>query len=864
MTVKVAIDLALDRLFDYEVPEALRKKLAVGQLLSVPFGHREARGFAVEVLPEGRGGDRTAPPLAKLKEISAIVDETPFFSPALLTLVRKIAAYTAAPLESVIRAALPAAVLKKNARAKEMLFVEPLTKGEAPNLGNFAAPDLGNCATPGLGYCAAPDLGNCEAPDLGNCESPDLGERASPPANKERLTLPSERARRPLSQALTKRQRWLYDNIVRLGGGWMAQLCTELSTTPASIRALAAKGLVSVAPRAKRRDPLAGRRVLPTKPLALNAEQSAALASIKSICEAIHLGNCAAPHLGERASSPANKERLTLPLERARRPLSQDASLSQGASLSQDASLPQSASLSHGASTLLLHGVTGSGKTEVYLQAIAAELEKGRGAIVMVPEIALTPQTVQRFASRFPGRVAVLHSALSDGERYDEWHRIRRGEARVVVGPRSAVFAPVANLGLIVVDEEHEPSYKQEDNPRYNARDAAVLRGAIEGAAVVLGSATPSLETWMNVRRGKYACAAMKGRAGSGSLPVVRLVNMQEEPGRTMFSAALLDAIRLRLDRGEQTMLFLNRRGWSRSVTCEACGHVMTCPDCDLAYTYHRADDCLRCHVCGGWRETPRMCPSCGANALTFRGIGTQRVEAALAKCFPRAAILRMDADSTSRRHSHDDILSAFRRGDAQILVGTQMIAKGLDFPNVTLVGVLNADSSLNMPDFRAAERTYQLIAQVAGRAGRAELPGEVVVQSFDPSAPAIAAAARGDYEGFAARELKDREEGWFPPFCHLAVVAAKSQDLKLVSSWCEMYAKSFTAFAEKNRELGLMVSEAVPSALEKADGWYRWQVVLRAPRARAIVSAWRTIVACRPPPKTLRIAIDMDAHNLV
>ena len=724
MIVKVAIDLALDRLFDYEVPEALQKKLAVGQLLSVPFGHREARGFAMDIV------ERTAQLSAKLKPVSAIVDETPFFSPSILTLVKRIAEYTAAPIESVLRAALPAAVLKRNARAKEQLFVDPV-------------PD------------AAAD-------------------------------------------GLTARQKWLCENILRLGGGWLAQLCDELKTTPASLRALAAKSIVAIAPRARRRDPLAGRRVLPTKPLALNPAQSAALAAIKA---------------------------------------------AKGA--------------------LLLHGVTGSGKTEVYLQAIASELEKGRGAIVMVPEIALTPQTVQRFASRFGDRVAVLHSALSDGERYDEWHRIRRGEARVVVGPRSAVFAPVANLGLIVVDEEHEPSYKQEDNPRYHARDAAVLRGAIEGVAVVLGSATPSLETWMNVRRGKYACATMTGRAGAGSLPSVRLVNMQEEPGRTIFSGALLDAIHLRLERGEQTMLFLNRRGWSRSVTCEACGHVVTCPDCNLAYTYHRADDCLRCHVCGGWRPTPSKCPACGAAALSFRGIGTQRVEASLARCFPQATVLRMDADSTSRRRSHDDILSAFRRGEAQILVGTQMIAKGLDFPNVTLVGVLNADSSLNMPDFRAAERTYQLIAQVAGRAGRAELPGEVVVQSFDPSAPAIVAAARGDYEGFAARELKDREEGFFPPFCHLAVVALKSQDLKLVSTWSDMYAKSFAAFAAKNPSLGLVVSEAVPSALEKADGWYRWQVVLRAPGARAIISAWRTIIARRPPPKTLRMAIDMDAHSL-
>ena len=733
MIVRVAIDLALDRLFDYEVPEALKEKLAVGQLLSVPFGHREARGFAVEVWERVTGnGERV------LKPITAIVEEAPFFSPTLIELVRRIAAYTAAPIESVLRAALPAAVLKRNARAKEQLFVEPVA---------------------------------------GAIET----------------------------SSVTARQKWLYDQIVRLDGGWMTQLCAELKTTPALIRALAGKGLVEIAARARRRDPLAGRRTMPSRARKLNCEQEKALAAIGE--------------LGNRASSSS--------------------------------------------ATLLLHGVTGSGKTEVYLQAIAGELDKGRGAIVLVPEIALTPQTVQRFASRFGEQVAVLHSALSDGERYDEWHRIRRGEARVVVGPRSAVFAPVANLGLIVVDEEHEPSYKQEDNPRYHARDVAVLRGAIEGASVVLGSATPSLESWLNAKRGKYAYAAMSKRAGMGSLPEVRVVNMMDEPGRPIFSAALLDSIRLRLDRGEQTILFLNRRGWSRSVSCEKCGHVVTCGRCDLPYTYHRVGECLRCHVCGGWTPVPRRCPACGSENITFRGIGTQRVEAALRKCFPHAAILRMDADSTSRRHSHDDILSAFRRGDAQILLGTQMIAKGLDFPNVTLVGVLNADSSLNMPDFRAGERTFQLLAQVAGRAGRAELPGEVVVQSLDPSASAIAFAARGDYEGFAARELKERRDSFFPPYCHLAVIGFRSEDLKLVTQWSDMYAQSLMAFAKARPQANLHVSEAVPSALEKADGIHRWQVVLRATAASTIAAAWRWISSERPAPKGMRISIDMDAHNL-
>ena len=410
MTVKVAIDLALDRLFTYEVPEALQKKLAVGQLLSVPFGYREARGFALGVdrvdkrigvdtgnvdIIDNMGSTPThayrslSAPKAKpicLKPISAILDETPFFSPTILELVKKVAAYTASPIESVLKTALPAAVLKKNARAKEQLFVD----------------------------CSIVRLEDCSIAGKG----------------------------------LTQRQRWLVEQIERLGGGWMRQLCRELKTTPASLRMLAEKGLVTIEAKARRRDPLANRRILPTKPLPLNAEQKRAL-------EAIEI-------LGKRDARGAGDESR--------------------ACVSLATQAPH---------VLLLFGVTGSGKTEVYLQAIAAEIAAGRGAIVMVPEIALTPQTVGRFASRFGDRVAVLHSALSDGERYDEWHRIRSGAARVVVGPRSAVWAPVRNLGLIVVDEEHETSYKQDEMPRYNARDVAVLRGAVEGAKVVLGSATP-------------------------------------------------------------------------------------------------------------------------------------------------------------------------------------------------------------------------------------------------------------------------------------------------------------------------------------------------------------------------------------
>ncbi len=792
MYVSVAIDLALDRLFTYSVPVGLAEKLLVGQLLRVPFGGRVARGFALATTDEA--------PEFKTKPILAIEDESPFFSPALLKLVRWIADYTASPIETTLRAALPAAVLKPGARAKELLYVE-VVPGGAGRAANVSAALRG-------------------------------GE-------------------------LTQRQRQLVSEIARVGGGWMQQLVREFKTTPATLRGLAAKGALSIEPRMARRDPLAGRNVLPTKPLPLNDLQSSALATILDGV----VGNPVSQSIAQAHPSPFTFH----PSPFTNRPI-------------------------------LLHGVTGSGKTEIYLQAIAQMLDEGKGAIVLVPEISLTPQTVRRFAGRFGERVAVLHSALSDGERYDEWHRIRTGAARVVVGPRSAVFAPVRNLGLIVVDEEHDPSYKQEETPRYHARDVAVVRARLEGARVVLGSATPSLESWRNAQTGKYVLASVPSRVAGRALPAVHLVNMEDEMARIghlpIFSMQLLDAIHSRLANGEQTILFLNRRGYSRVLECPACSWVAECPDCSVPYTYHRADNCLRCHVCGGWMHVPTSCPECHGTDFSYTGIGTQRAEAALLRCFPHAHVLRMDADSTSRKMSHDDILSAFRAGKADVLLGTQMIAKGLDFPNVTLVGVLNADVSLHRPDPRASERTYQLLAQVSGRAGRAEKPGEVYIQTFSPEAPAIAAAASDKgFAAFAEAELRDRKVAYLPPFCRMATLVFRAKEEELARSWAELYARSLADWAEKfnlkvfkvfkvdkvdkvdgvdkadrvdNVERGVFrVSEAAEAPLAKAEGWFRYQIVVRAPAARDIVSAVRWIESARPVPKDVRLAFDVDAQNL-
>jgi primosomal protein N' (replication factor Y) len=515
---------------------------------------------------------------------------------------------------------------------------------------------------------------------------------------------------------------------------------------------------------------------------------------------------------------------------------------------------------------VLLYGVTGSGKTEVYLQAIAHVLARGRGAIVLVPEIALTPQTVQRFAGRFGGRIAVLHSALSDGERHDEWQRIRKGEARVVIGPRSALFAPVERLGLIVVDEEHEPSYKQDETPRYHARDAAVMRAHLEPCAVLLGSATPSLESWRNVARGKYALARLPRRADNAAMPLVHVVDMRREMARTghvqVFSQFLIDAVRGRLERGEQTMLFLNRRGYATSLVCPACGFVATCAACNVAFTYHRVDDCLRCHICGAWQRPAPDCPACHDPRFRFAGFGTQRIEQMVAKCFPRARVARLDADATARRLSHDDILGAFRTGRTDILIGTQMIAKGLHFPNVTLVGIVLADSSLHLPDFRAGERTFQLLAQVAGRTGRGATPGEVVVQTYTPEHPAVTAARTEDFEAFAQGEMPVRAEMGYPPFAHLACLTLRGADEQRTAFTAETIARALRAEAPSWK--GLQVSEACAAPLAKARGEYRYQVILRAPAAAALRGAVVRVLQVNRPPREVALAVDLDAVNVM
>lgn len=767
MTVRVATEIAADKLFDYAVPEALAARIRLGQRVRVPFGGRTIDAYVVETAEDAAPvsalpdlftlSDRSdasdtsdgARP-RNLRPLLSIEDDTPFLAPPLLSLARWIADYTCAPLGLTLRCLLPAAVRNRDMRAKEQLYVSPLD-------GSFD---------------------------------------------------------------LTPRQTDLLANLRRVGGGWLHSLTREFACSPQTLRTLAEKGAAVIEPRQLRRDPLANRKVLPTRPLPLMPEQAAALAQIVAALESGTTEDAAQPcRVPGKAPKP-----------------------------------------------ILLFGVTGSGKTEVYLQAISHALGQGRGAIILVPEIALTPQTVQRFASRFGDRIAVLHSALSDGERFDEWHRIRSGQAVVVVGPRSAVFAPVRDLGLIVVDEEHEPSYKQDETPRYNARDIAVMRGHIEGCPVVLGSATPAMETWLNVSKGKYALARLTKRVEGRPMPRVHIVDMRVETARAghaqLFSSILLEALKLRLERGEQSILFLNRRGYANSLVCPSCGHVAECDACNIAYTYHQADTCLRCHICGGWCHVPTACPACGDPAFKYAGFGTQRAETILQKCFPQARVLRMDADVTARKHSHDELLSIFKSGRAHILIGTQMIAKGLDFPNVTLVGVLSADTSLHMPDFRAAERTYQLLAQVSGRAGRAELPGEVFVQTYTPDHPAVCAAASDEgFEPFAARELEERREGGYPPYTHLVCLTLKGASEEKVRFTAEAYARDLARLAPPP---AVLVSDACPAPLAKAKNLYRYQILLRAPAARAMTRPLLRLLAQTPPPADVSLAIDVDALNIM
>lgn len=580
----------------------------------------------------------------------------------------------------------------------------------------------------------------------------------------------------------------------------------ELTGGRAALRGLEKRGLVRVAAQRVAREPEG--EYLPSEDLSLNPEQATALAALRAAID-----------------DPA------------------------------------------GAKPLLLHGVTGSGKTEVYLQGLRHALDAGKTALVLVPEISLTPQTVERFKSRFAaiqGEVAVLHSHLSEGERHDEWHKIHSGAARIVIGARSAIFAPLENLGLIVVDEEHETSYKQDEAPRYHARDVAVYRAALERCAVLLGSATPSLESYHNARTGKYRLLEMPSRIDDRGMPLIRVVDLRlqnRQRGQPqVLSAMLCAAIERRLAAGQQTILFLNRRGYASALLCAACGHVAHCPHCSVALTYHRDDERIRCHLCGHAERAPQKCPACRDPGIRHAGFGTQKVEEAVRKIFPAARLARMDADSMTRKGAYRDTLDRFQARKIDILVGTQMIAKGLHFPNVTLVGIVNADIGLHMADFRAGERTFQLLTQVAGRAGRGEAEGEVLVQTFTPAHPAIQHARHHDFAGFWEQESHFRQAFGHPPYQRFVLLTLRGEHLERTEFTAQTLARKLRAAAPGE----ITIADPSPAPLARVKNEYRFHLSARGPSAGKISRLARATLDALPLPKEIRVTVDVDALSLL
>ncbi|MGO3589951.1 primosomal protein N' [Leuconostoc falkenbergense] len=513
----------------------------------------------------------------------------------------------------------------------------------------------------------------------------------------------------------------------------------------------------------------------------------------------------------------------------------------------------------HRFAPFLLEGITGSGKTEVYLQVAQHVLKQGKTVLFLVPEIALTPQMVRRVKSRFGEQTAVLHSGLSDGERYDEWRRIERGDVQIVVGARSAVFAPLDNLGLIIVDEEHETTYKQSDNPRYNARDVALWRGEYYQIPVILGSATPSLETRARAQRGVYERLTLTQRAGGAKLPQVDIIDMKDtlaDGPETNFSAELKDKIADRLNKKEQIVLMLNRRGFSSFVMCRDCGFVPRDPNCNLAMTLHMDSHTLKCHYCGHEEPIPTVCPNCGSKRIRYYGTGTEKVAIELAELFPTARVIRMDQDTTRKKGSMDKLLEKFGRHEADILLGTQMIAKGLDFPDVTLVGVLNADTALGLPDFHASERTFQLLTQVSGRAGRAQKSGEVVVQTFNPQHYAIVFAQQHDYEGFYHQEMRARHAGNYSPYYYTVQIQASHSDENQAALKMLQVARWLRAHVDQD----VIVLGPSPKPIAKMRNRYYFQIILKFKQRDMVDNLLKTLKNRSQNSKgDLRLSIDRE-----
>ncbi len=798
----VSLPVPVDRCFTYRLPETLRHRVQPGCRLLVPFSTRKLAGVVLRL--------HNDPPDVEVRDVLRLLDAEPAFDDEMIGLARWVAGYYCAPLGEVLRSMAPISAEVRHGRI-------------------WALTQKGLDVTRQLGLD---------------------GQEADPAA----AVLRSLEAR-PLAEATLERKipgaRKLLVSLERKG----LVECEHSAGVRDPLRAPASKLFAEFArrPDADGKMPRAERELLAYLELHPGPHRLSDLErSVKGASQAGRaLARKGFAHLRyDLATGDASwahpRHALTGPQQRAFEAI-------------------RAALAARRFQALLLHGVTGSGKTEVYLNAIEAALELGRGALLMVPEIALTPAVAGQFHARFGDRVAILHSAFNDAERAEQWRRLRSGAARVGVGTRSAVFAPVRDLGLVIVDEEHDHSYKQEETPRYNGRDVAVLRAQRAGAVAVLGSATPSLESRYNADRGKYALLELPARIADRPMPSVQIVDMREEFLETrqsaLFSRRLLESIAARLEAGEQTILLMNRRGFSSSVSCRSCGERLQCVNCAIGLTFHRRDNRLLCHYCNYAQRVPKVCPSCGSEYLYFLGSGSEKVEDELRRHFPQARLARLDRDTAAGRHQYERILGGFREGAFDILVGTQMIAKGHDIPNVTLVGVINADIGLSLPDFRAAERTFQLLTQVAGRAGRHHLPGQVVIQTNSPDHYAIRCAAAQDYAQFYQKELEFRRLMRYPPFCAMAnvLIRAATQEAALRLS------------AEAAQQLGpggagIRILGPAEAPVPRLKNEYRYQILIKAlsrPQLKDMLHALRRYSVEQKWPAAA-LVVDVDPMTLL
>jgi primosomal protein N' (replication factor Y) len=815
--IEVIIDTPvqeLDRPFHYSVPEDLRDRVEIGSLVLVPFTNRMMLAYVV--------GFPTRPDVARIKSISRVLDEPPLFDFDAQRLCRWIAAHYSSSLSSAFRLVMPPGRSRKVKQYVSMAVdreealgmlgerqtalrdtVEILSASEREMEMGALRRHVG-ARSSSSAVASLEEKGIVKRRFV-------LTEPAASPASRLAVRFSPDALDTFERDELPPRQRDIIGHLLAHGGmEFQSDLLRVTGASAASLKSLARKGLVEIANEELLRQPRLGYGLGTLEIPTPNDHQQTAIDRINEALEEKHHG------------------------------------------------------------VFLLEGVTGSGKTEVYLRAIERVLALGRSAIALVPEISLTPQTLERFSSRFPGNVAVLHSRLATGERFDQWRGIREGRYRVVVGARSALFAPLSDLGLIAIDEEHEPSYKSDTAPRYHAREVAESRARMSGAVVILGSATPSLESVEKARAGIYEHLVLPYRIDNRPLPAVEVVDMKSVGGAgevPLVSPLLLDALVRTIGAGEQAILFLNRRGFANYLQCRACGYIMNCDECEVSLSYHRKGDMLMCHHCGKTWKVPEKCPNCGGGLLKQFGAGTQRVEEEVRKNLPDVPIIRMDTDTTTTKDAHGKLLGAFSAGEAQVLIGTQMIAKGLDIPGVTLVGVINADTALALPDFRASERTYQLLTQVSGRAGRGLRPGRVIVQTFNPEHPAIRALT-GDTDAFVEAELKTRRSALYPPFVDLVNVHITSPDLTAAARSAERMRKILDGDLAGG---GVTILGPAPSPLSRLRGQYRWHILLKcgdldtiAEKLKSSVGRFYEYSKTFPTAKDVRVYLDVNPTSVL